>query len=352
MAADNGCSSVDLLCRSISLSASKGKILLLVEESEDYAEFLPLVKQERCTVVCSRFDAVKYFSAFSTRVRFNRMLLKEFAPGTFDAVFYRVSKSKPCTHYIINRCNQLLKPGQALHLAGGRTEGVKTYAEKAAALFGDAKPKVKLAPDQSGNRVVRIVKQSGEPATPFLPDSDYARMQLVKWCEVEFSTLPGVFGWNKIDRGSELLMSVVPQLDGLRVLDLGCGYGFLSVLAAQRGAIEVVATDNDARALAACRENFSRFAVPGRVVAADCGDALEEEFDCILCNPPFHQGFQSSHHISDKFVESISRLLAPGGFCYMVTNAFLGYEARVASLFAEATNLHESDGFKILRLRK
>ncbi len=341
----------NLLYYSLKYSSSGGKILLLLDEAGEYADFLPLVQLDRCTVVCTRFDALQCFAPVSSRVRFNRMLLKEFACGTFDTILFRITKSKACVHYIINRCFQLLKPGQALHLAGGRTEGIKTYAEKAAALFGDEHPATITSGDCTGDRVVRIVKKSSSPATPLLPDGDYATMRQLSLGGMEYCTSPGVFGWDKIDKGSEILVSALPSLAQQRVLDLGCGYGYLSVQAARLGAAEVVATDNDARAVAACRENFAFHAIPGRIVPSDGGDVLEETFDCILCNPPFHQGFQSSHAVSEKFVNAVFRLLAPEGVCYMVCNAFLGYEAKTTPFF-RLQNVCEREGFKVLRLSK
>ncbi len=45
------------------------------------------------------------------------------------------------------------------------------------------------------------------------------------------------------------------SLDGLRVLDFGCGSGILAIAAARLGAGEVVATDNDPQALTATADN-------------------------------------------------------------------------------------------------
>ncbi|MEL6107342.1 MAG: methyltransferase, partial [Planctomycetota bacterium] len=73
-----------------------------------------------------------------------------------------------------------------------------------------------------------------------------------------------------------------------RVLDLCCGFGLHGLLASQSAA-EVVATDLNPRA-----ESFVRFnaSLNGRVnVTAMTGDLLSavagQQFDLILCNPPF-----------------------------------------------------------------
>ncbi len=55
------------------------------------------------------------------------------------------------------------------------------------------------------------------------------------------------------------------RVQGLRVLDLGCGSGILALAAAKRGAAEVLAVDHDPQALDASAENARRNAVLDRV---------------------------------------------------------------------------------------
>lgn len=54
-------------------------------------------------------------------------------------------------------------------------------------------------------------------------------------------------------------------LDGMRVLDLGCGSGILAVAAARLGAAEVIAVDNDPQALTASADNAAANQVSQRV---------------------------------------------------------------------------------------
>src|SRR5690606_33271185 len=135
---------------------------------------------------------------------------------------------------------------------------------------------------------------------------------------------PGVFGWDKIDVGSALLAQYLPQFfstylpqskgDGKpELLDLGCGYGYLSMIAATVGNFTITATDNCAAALVACTKNFHTHAVDGTVIGADSGDSIGDSFDVILCNPPFHQGFQQDRALSEKFLSATKRLLAADG---------------------------------------
>ena len=74
------------------------------------------------------------------------------------------------------------------------------------------------------------------------------------------------------------------RVDGLSVLDYGCGSGILAIAALLLGAGQASATDIDAQALTAARANAGRNSVAGRlgVVAPDeLGDAA---FDIVLAN--------------------------------------------------------------------
>lgn len=80
-------------------------------------------------------------------------------------------------------------------------------------------------------------------------------------------------------------------LEGKAVLDMGCGSGILSLVAAGRGA-SVTSIDINPAAAEATRVNASRARVRVRAL---CGNLFEplgagERFDTILFNPPFYTG--------------------------------------------------------------
>lgn len=74
------------------------------------------------------------------------------------------------------------------------------------------------------------------------------------------------------------------DLDGVRVLDYGCGSGILAIAAAQLGARAVTAVDIDAQALRATRDNAERNRV-GEIIATPAMTAVgTETFDIVLAN--------------------------------------------------------------------
>ncbi|SDC15913.1 50S ribosomal protein L11 methyltransferase [Williamwhitmania taraxaci] len=75
------------------------------------------------------------------------------------------------------------------------------------------------------------------------------------------------------------------EFKGLRVLDMGCGTGILAILAAMRGASDVLAIDNDDWAFQNAEENVQRNASGKvRVALGDANLLGAETFDVILAN--------------------------------------------------------------------
>jgi len=75
-------------------------------------------------------------------------------------------------------------------------------------------------------------------------------------------------------------------LPGMRVADVGTGTGILAIAAAQLGAQEVLAVDNDELAVKVAHGNIVRNGVAERVrvQVGDGFNALEGVFDLIVCN--------------------------------------------------------------------
>jgi 16S rRNA (guanine1207-N2)-methyltransferase len=171
---------------------------------------------------------------------------------------------------------------------------------------------------------------------------------------------PGLFGWNKVDQGSAFLADVLTDFfqhlgtEPKQILDLGCGYGYLSLMASKHTNASIVATDNNAAAIAACSKNFSEFGVRGEVVAGNCADNINEKFDAVLCNPPFHQGFNTDNVLTQCFVDSSYQHLNQGGKALFVANRFVPIERCAERLFKTGNieKIAENKRFKLLLLSK
>ena len=327
-----------------------GPQLLLADENLG-AEALQLLPRERLTVVSNRYDLHRRALALGFDSHFSDFDLSDFADGSFQQVLFRVAKEKPLTHYLINQSRRLLAEKGLLNLVGEKSDGIKTYGKKAGDYLGDRD----VAQKHGRQYLVSLHKLSTDAAP--LDDRDYTHLRpCIDTGEGRLLSKPGQFGWNKIDEGSSLL---VQHLDAFlretgraptTLLDLGCGYGYLSAMAAHRCTARITATDNNAAALLSCRANFVEWGINGEVVAGDCGDTLTDHYDAVICNPPFHRGFDTDSDLTTRFAESCRRHLRPSGRALFVVNRFVPLEQCAAEVGLGAETVAENRGFRVLRL--
>ncbi len=165
--------------------------------------------------------------------------------------------------------------------------------------------------------------------------------------EYEFITDAGVFCRGHVDFGSRLLIDSVPALHG-RVLDLGCGYGFVGIAAKlKHPAIEAVLCDINERAVALARENAQRLGVQVTAVSGDGFAAVEGRFDFILCNPPVRAG----KAVYYPWFEEAAKRLSPSGALIIVLQKKQGAPSarrRLEELYPRVTELGREGGYHVL----
>ena len=111
---------------------------------------------------------------------------------------------------------------------------------------------------------------------------------------------------------------------GMRVVDLGCGTGLLTIAALRLGAAEVLALDNDPLATEAATANCRRNAVEGCHVRLQAGlDEVPGQWDLIVAN------------ISPEVIKAQTPLvkdrLVPGGV-FICSGFYEGWDEEIAEL--------------------
>lgn len=167
-----------------------------------------------------------------------------------------------------------------------------------------------------------------------------------------FSTREGLFSPAHVDRGTLAMLAVAEDalVPGARVMDLGCGYGVVGVLAATRvGAQNVVMADTDPVAVECARENAAKNGVPGVTVCLSDGfDQVDATgFDAILVNPPYQTDFR----VARKFILKGFNRLKIGGRMFMVTKRREWYKNRLVAVFG-GVRIREADGYCIFEAER
>ena len=146
------------------------------------------------------------------------------------------------------------------------------------------------------------------------------------------------------------LQKLLPDFNGKRVLDLGCGYGFLSIASQHLNIKHNTLTDNNAAALISAQHNCRQLGLSAEIIASDAGQQIDRKFDLILCNPPFHQGFSIDGDLTDKFLANAKRLLSTQGTAYFVVNQFIALEKKAQPHFKSIKLIAQNKSFKVIAL--
>lgn len=113
--------------------------------------------------------------------------------------------------------------------------------------------------------------------------------------EFKFLSDNGVFAKNKIDYASSFLVTSFldnhPELMGSKVLDVGCGYGFIGLVIGKITKADVDLIDVNKRALHLCERNIKINKVDNcNAYLSDCYELVKNKYDYIITNPPIRAG--------------------------------------------------------------
>lgn len=107
-----------------------------------------------------------------------------------------------------------------------------------------------------------------------------------------FTSDLGVFSKDKIDYGSKSLLEKVLEIEstGKKILDVGCGYGFIGIVLSKilDGTVDMV--DVNKRALHLTQMNIKNMKVNAKCFLSDAYKSVTEKYDIIITNPPIRAG--------------------------------------------------------------
>ncbi|QLI83041.1 methyltransferase [Chitinibacter fontanus] len=227
--------------------------------------------------------------------------------------------------------------GMQKHVGNGHLDVVKIFC-----------PNLRYLPTQ---RKARLYQGTIKPETI----SSQATTVSVPELGIQLINQPGVFAEDTVDIGSRFFISHFTQLPAAKhVADVGCGNGLLSLAYHQhQPQAELSLYDESLAAIESARCSF-QLNYPNASVSITHNDGLsnvEQLFDLILINPPFHQQNTVTTDIAfSMFAQSKDRL-SSNGELWIVANRHLNYQNGLRKWFGHIECAAQNAKFIILRVR-
>ncbi|MEW5865829.1 MAG: class I SAM-dependent methyltransferase [Bacillota bacterium] len=168
---------------------------------------------------------------------------------------------------------------------------------------------------------------------------------------LKFVTDAGVFAKGRLDRGTRLLIETMDLSKGDIVLDLGCGYGPIGIVAATMlPSGKVYMVDINERACELAARNIIVNGLANAEVR--CGDGFRPvegmKFDVILSNPPIRAGKSTVFSL----IEDAARHLKPGGRLVIVARTKQGAKSilgKMAEVFPRVEEVAKGGGYRVMQ---
>ena len=252
-----------------------------------------------------------------------------------DFCFEMIQKSKPC-----------LKMGGAFYIAIKMKKGAKTVASFMERIYGNVETLKR-------SRGYRILKSTREPRVSKKVGESYKYQITADLLgrNYTFQTKPGIFSRKEIDAGTLLLIETMDVRESDTVLDLGCGYGPLGIVAAHiahKGNVYLV--DTNIRAVRCARYNIATNGCHN--AQAHVSDGFEAvngiDFDVIFSNPPTHSG----KDVILPFIRDSYRQLKFNGRIFLVVAKPEGYLKMLQQIFGNAEIIRQNERHTVLSAAK
>lgn len=160
----------------------------------------------------------------------------------------------------------------------------------------------------------------------------------------------GVFCKEHLDFGSRLLLENIPwnEITG-SILDVGCGYGPIGIIASRLTGNKVTMCDVNKRALHLAKMNAKENKIDALIIESDCYSNISGKYSTIITNPPIRAGKKIVYDI----LFSAKEYLIPDGTLFLVIHKDQGAKSLIKDL-EDAYNvqvLEKSKGFFVIKCK-
>lgn len=164
-----------------------------------------------------------------------------------------------------------------------------------------------------------------------------------------FYTDNGVFSKSKLDFGTRVLLENIniKEMNGT-ILDVGCGYGVISIVVSKLSNCKVDGVDVNKRALHLANMNKKENKIENiEFIESNCYEKINKKYDYIITNPPIRAGKKIVYEI----IMNARNYLKENGELYLVIHKDQGAKSAVKDLeeYYEVTILNKIKGFFVIK---
>ncbi|WP_211162744.1 methyltransferase [Alteromonas ponticola] len=312
-----------------------------------YAESVRVIP---CTILDSRDILTTQTGIFSDqKVGKHQHFFAPFlsTPQRYSNIVIYLPKAKAHYAMLIKMAASLVQQGGSIYVVGENKGGIKS-ASKLLSNLGHV-DKVDSARHCS---LLRCEVAQPQPDFDIQQSLSYFDIA-VNGQEATIASLPGVFSHEELDEGTHLLLEKLPSSLRGGILDFACGAGIIGcLLKRQFPHLNISYLDVSALALYSTAHTLAESGLTGTLMAANGLHGVDEQFNHIVTNPPFHTGIKTDYTVTKRFIADAARLITSGGNLHMVANRFLPYPGLLAETFERVQTLAQTNRFSVYQAIK
>lgn len=308
----------------------------------------PLQLQSLAQSATFCFSDYRYYTTLSDKLSHSHFTSNYQGEGKFDLLLIFLPKAKQETQYLLASLTPHLNEGAAIVIVGEKKCGIKS----AGTLL---KPYSTSFNAIDSARHCSILYSELNKKVPTFEQTAWIKTYTINIndTELQICSLPGVFSYGELDKGSELLLQNLPKEMFGSVLDFGCGAGVIACyIQTKYPHLEIDLIDINAYALESAKLSLLKNKLQGNVFPSNVFSDVDKKYDVLLSNPPFHSGKETDYLAAETFISQSPKYLKAQGTLSLVANKFLKYEPLLIKAFSALHTINENNKFKILNCIK